>query len=72
MSSRTSSDRRVEPGHEVTLTEQNTFGFLPGPMRGVSCPNCFRDQLLSELISGGECRGCGAEIDVRLEVRSGE
>ena len=69
ISSETSEDRPAGNGHEVTLTEENTFGFLPGPMRGVSCPSCFHDQLLGELISDGECRACGATVDVRLEVR---
>ncbi|MFB6172142.1 MAG: hypothetical protein ABEJ23_06385 [Haloarculaceae archaeon] len=72
MSSRTSNEGASEPGRQVTLTEQNTFGFLPGPMRGVSCPRCFHDQLLVELIDGGECRACGATIDVSLTVRPEE
>lgn len=74
MSSRTSSDGQAgqRQEHEVALTEGNTFGFLPGPMQGVSCPSCFHDQLLRDLISSGECRSCDAEIDVKLEVRPGE
>jgi hypothetical protein len=72
MSSHTTGSNSSRGGHEVTLTGENTFGFLPGPRQGVSCPNCFHDQLLAELIHGGECRSCGATVRVTLEVRPPE
>jgi len=44
----------------------NTFGFLPGPMLEVSCPACFRDQLLREILSRGVCTQCGATLELTL------
>lgn len=29
-------------GTEFTLTAENTFGFLPGPMTGVFCPSFLK------------------------------
>lgn len=55
-------------GTEFTLTAENTFGFLPGPMTGVSCPSCFKDQLLKEVISEGSCTHCGATLELTLAV----
>jgi uncharacterized protein (DUF983 family) len=52
---------------EVRLSESNTFQLMPG-MDGVACPNCFRDQLLREVVHGGECTGCGASLEVTLRA----
>ncbi len=52
-----------------TLDDGNTFSFMPGPMTGVTCPACFRDQLLKEVIARGECRSCGAQLELTLSVR---
>lgn len=52
---------------EVQLSESNTFRLLPG-MDGVACPNCFRDQLLREVVRSGECTGCGASLEVTLRA----
>ncbi|PSQ02807.1 hypothetical protein BRC94_00730 [Halobacteriales archaeon QS_5_70_17] len=52
---------------EVQLSESNTFRLAPG-MDGVACPNCFRDQLLREVVHGGECTGCGAALEVTLRA----
>lgn len=53
---------------EYTLGESNTFSFLPGTMTGVSCPACFKDQLLKEVIRAGECRHCGTALELTLSA----
>lgn len=55
---------------ELTLTDANTFSFLPGPMAGATCPACHRQILLKEVISGGECNSCEASLELTLAVRS--
>jgi hypothetical protein len=52
-----------------TLGTDNTFSFLPGSMLGVSCPACFRDQLLKEVVARGECTQCGADLELTLTAR---
>ncbi|MFC7227446.1 hypothetical protein N0B31_08530 [Salinirubellus salinus] len=60
----------VRPDRQsFTLDADNTFQFLPGPMLGVSCPTCFRDQLLREILSTGVCTHCGTELEVTLTAR---
>ncbi|MFC6835279.1 hypothetical protein [Halomarina ordinaria] len=56
----------TEVSHEVALSESNTFRFLPGAMDGVSCPCCFRDLLVREVIERGACTGCEASLELRL------
>lgn len=51
------------------LDERNTFGFIPGPMLGVSCPACFKSQLLKEVVTGGVCTQCGADLELTLTAR---
>lgn len=53
---------------EYTLTESNTFSFLPGTMTGVTCPACFKDQLLKEVIATGECTHCDATLELTLSA----
>ncbi|WP_255195585.1 hypothetical protein [Halorarius litoreus] len=60
--------RGAVAGSRYTLTERNTFGFLPGPMTGVSCPSCFKDQLLRDIITEGTCKHCGASLELTLSV----
>ena len=54
------------------LDSENTFSFLPGPMAGVACPSCFRDMLLKDVISNGECNSCGAGLELTLTARPGD
>jgi hypothetical protein len=58
-----------ETGQSFTLGEGNTFSFLPGPMLGVSCPACFHDQLLKEVVSRGACTHCDTELELTLTAR---
>lgn len=51
---------------ELTLTDANTFSFLPGAMAGATCPACHRQILLKEAISGGECNSCESPLEVTL------
>ena len=60
-------ERGVE--QSFTLDEANTFAFIPGPMLGVSCPACFKSQLLKELVAGGVCTQCGSELELTLSAR---
>ncbi|WP_254534997.1 hypothetical protein [Halomarina litorea] len=64
------SDSIGSGGHsvEVRLDGDNTFQFMPGPMDGVACPCCFRDQLLREVIASGRCTACGAELELALRA----
>lgn len=62
------SDGGSVPTAQYSLTEQNTFGFLPGPMTGVSCPACFKDQLLRDIINDGACKHCDASLELTLSV----
>lgn len=57
---------------ELTLTDANTFSFLPGPMAGATCPACHRQILLKEVISGGECNSCDAPLELTLTASSGD
>ncbi|MFB6166527.1 MAG: hypothetical protein ABEJ31_15315 [Haloarculaceae archaeon] len=59
------SGRRAQ---EFTVTPENTFAFIPGPRTGIACPNCFRDQLLAEVIERGECTGCGAALELTISA----
>jgi hypothetical protein len=54
---------------EFVLDGDNTFGALPGAMTAVSCPSCFNQQLLKDVIDRGTCRSCGAELELTLSVR---
>ena len=58
-----------EARQSFVLDEQKTFSFIPGPMLGVSCPACFKDQLLKEVVSRGVCTQCGAELELTLTAR---
>lgn len=51
------------------LDAGNTFGFVPGPMLGVSCPACFKSQLLKTVVTGGVCTQCGTELELTLSAR---
>jgi hypothetical protein len=64
------SDEAVQDGpvQEFTVTPENTFEFMPGPLTGISCPQCFRDMLLKDVIRKGECNSCGADLE--LSIRS--
>lgn len=53
---------------ELTLTDANTFSFLPGPMAGATCPACHRQILLKEVISAGACNSCDAPLDLTLSA----
>ena len=68
MSSEAGGSTDGAPTARYTLTESNTFGFLPGPMTGVSCPSCFKDQLLRDIISDGACKHCGSALELTLAV----
>lgn len=57
-------------GMEFVLDRDNTFGALPGTMTAVSCPSCFNQQLLKDLIDSGTCRSCGTDLELTLSVRS--
>jgi hypothetical protein len=57
-------------GTEFVLDRENTFGALPGTMTAVSCPSCFNQQLLRDVIEGGRCRSCDAELELRLSVQA--
>lgn len=61
-------DRPDAGGGTFRLTGENTFPFLPGRTTGVTCPCCFRDQLLGEVIRSGTCNGCGAKLEVTLSA----
>lgn len=52
------------------MTDENTFAFLPGTQTGISCPNCFRDMLLQEVIHRGECNSCGADLELTLRANT--
>lgn len=65
-----SSDPSAGPVQEFNVTRENTFQFMPGPMMGISCPSCFHDQLLRDIIEVGECRSCGAELQLSLKART--
>ena len=54
---------------EFVLDHDNTFDALPGTMTAVSCPSCFNQQLLKEVIHGGRCRSCDADLELTLSVR---
>ena len=65
------TDDGVAPrGQEFTVTRDNTFEFMPGPMTGISCPACFRDMLLKDVIREGECNSCGAELELTLTAET--
>lgn len=53
-------------GRTFELDSENTFSFLPGPTAGVACPACFKDILLKDVISEGECNSCGADLRLTL------
>jgi len=61
-------DGTLESPQEFTVSRQNTFEFMPGPLTGISCPNCFRDQLLKEIIRRGECTQCGTSLELTLRA----
>ena len=65
-----SSDSRAGSVQEFNVTPENTFQFMPGPMTGISCPSCFRDQLLRDVIEHGECRSCGADLQLTVKTRT--
>lgn len=67
-----SSEPDDGPVQEFELDDSNTFSFLPGPMAGVTCPACFKNMLLKEVISDGECNSCGAELELTLSIRSAQ
>lgn len=56
-------------GMEFVLDRENTFGALPGTMTAVSCPSCFNQQLLKDVIDSGTCRSCEADLELTLSVR---
>ncbi|MFD1589064.1 hypothetical protein ACFR9U_18950 [Halorientalis brevis] len=60
------NDVRAGQVQEFSVTRENTFQFMPGPMTGISCPCCFHDQLLRDIIERGECRSCGADLQLSL------
>jgi uncharacterized protein (DUF983 family) len=67
------TDDSVEPrGQEFTVTDDNTFEFMPGPLTGISCPSCFKDMLLKDVIRLGECNSCGADLELTLKARDVE
>lgn len=53
---------------EFSVGQDNTFEFLPGPLTGISCPCCFKDQLLKEVIVQEECTSCGADLELTLKA----
>jgi uncharacterized protein (DUF983 family) len=57
-------------GMEFVLDRENTFGALPGTMTAVSCPSCFNQQLLKDVIDTGTCRSCGADLELTLSVQA--
>lgn len=57
---------------ELTLTDANTFSFLPGPMAGATCPACHRQILLKEVISDGACNSCDARLELTLSAPAGD
>jgi hypothetical protein len=57
---------------EFTVSGNNTFEFLPGPMTGISCPCCFKDMLLKDVIRQGECNSCGADMELTLKAQPEE
>ncbi|WP_336002812.1 hypothetical protein [Halorientalis halophila] len=56
------------PVDEFTVTGENTFEFMPGPLTGITCPCCFKDMLLRDVIRLGECNSCGAAVELKLAV----
>jgi len=65
-------DGTLESPQEFTVSRQNTFEFMPGPLTGISCPCCFKDQLLKEVIRTGECNSCGAGLELTLTATPSE
>ncbi|MFB6084635.1 MAG: hypothetical protein ABEJ94_10365 [Halorientalis sp.] len=65
-------DGAVPREQEFTVTGDNTFEFVPGPLTGISCPCCFRDVLLRDVIREGACNSCGAELELTLTARADE
>ncbi|AQL44074.1 hypothetical protein BV210_15790 [Halorientalis sp. IM1011] len=57
---------------EFTVTRNNTFEFMPGPLTGISCPCCFKDMLLKDVIRAGECNSCGADLELTLTARDAD
>lgn len=55
-----------------SVTADNTFEFMPGPLTGISCPCCFRDMLLKDVIRHGECNSCGADLELTLRAQPEE
>jgi hypothetical protein len=53
---------------EFVLDRDNTYGALPGTMTAVSCPSCFNQQLLKDVIHTGRCRSCDADLELTLTV----
>jgi hypothetical protein len=54
---------------EFVLDGDNTFAGLPGTMKAVSCPSCFSQQLLKDVIDTGRCRSCDADLELTLSVQ---
>lgn len=65
-----SRGRRGDPEQSFTLDEENTFSFVPGPMLAVTCPSCFKNQLLKEVVARGSCTSCGADLELTLTART--
>jgi hypothetical protein len=61
-------DGNLGGSQEFTVTRQNTFSFMPGPLTGISCPHCFRDMLLKDVIREGECNSCGTSLELTLKA----
>jgi hypothetical protein len=64
------TDDDVVDGQEFAVTQQNTFEFLPGPLTGIACPCCFKDQLLKDVIRDGECASCGASLELSITAKT--
>ncbi|SDF75671.1 hypothetical protein [Halorientalis regularis] len=55
---------------EFAVTQNNTFEFMSGPLTGISCPCCFKDMLLKDVIRLGECNSCGAGLELSLTAET--